>query len=79
MNRSNRYTLGFNPDRPSDKTVEVIKFENLSGEPIAILINYAVHAVVLFTAMTKGEQREVSADLPGPRAAWWRSSTETSQ
>ena len=60
-----RYTLGFNPDRPSDKTVGVIKFENLSGEPIAILINYAVHAVVLFTAMTKGEQREVSADLPG--------------
>ena len=60
-----RYGLGANPDRPSDKTVAVLKFESLSGDPIAILINYAVHAVVLMSARTKGEQREVSADLPG--------------
>lgn len=31
---------------PSDKTVWVVKFENLSGEPIALLMNYAVHSVV---------------------------------
>ena len=35
-----------NPDGPSDKTVWVVKFENLSGEPIALLMNYAVHSVV---------------------------------
>jgi neutral ceramidase len=37
---------GANPDGPSDKTVWVVKFESLSGEPIALLMNYAVHSVV---------------------------------
>jgi neutral ceramidase len=34
------------PDGPSDKTVWVVKFETPSGDPIALLINYAVHSVV---------------------------------
>jgi neutral ceramidase len=38
--------MGVNPEGPSDKTVWVVKFENLSGEPIALLMNYAVHSVV---------------------------------
>jgi Neutral/alkaline non-lysosomal ceramidase, N-terminal len=37
---------GADVDGPSDKTVWVVKFENLSGEPIALLMNYAVHSVV---------------------------------
>jgi len=41
------WKLGTNPDGPSDKTVWVVKFETMTGEPIAILMNYAVHAVVL--------------------------------
>jgi len=41
------WRLGANPGRPSDKTVWVVKFETESGEPIAILMNYAVHSVVL--------------------------------
>ncbi len=41
------WKLGVNPEGPSDKTVWVIKFETTSGEPIAILMNYAVHSVVL--------------------------------
>jgi neutral ceramidase len=37
---------GADPDGPSDKTVWVVRFESLSGEPIALLMNYAVHSVV---------------------------------
>ena len=37
---------GADPDGPSEKTVWVVKFESLSGEPIALLMNYAVHSVV---------------------------------
>jgi neutral ceramidase len=39
--------LGHNEDGPSDKTVTVLRFEDLSGKPIAFLINYAVHVVVM--------------------------------
>lgn len=41
------WTIGANPAGPSDKTVWGVRFESLSAEPIAILINYAVHSVVL--------------------------------
>jgi len=51
--------LGYSPDRPSDKTVWVIKFETTSGEPIAILFNYAVHSTV-----TLGTSR-LGGDLAG--------------
>ena len=54
-----RWFLGFNPDGPSDKTLWVIKFETLTGDPIAVLINYAVHSTV--TLWTN----EVSGDLAG--------------
>jgi len=39
--------LGYNPEGPSDKTVAVLKFTDLSGKPIALFINYPVHAVVM--------------------------------
>jgi len=52
--------LGFNPDFPSDKTVAVVKFEALSGKPIALFINYPVHAVVMGQA-----NLQVSGDLAG--------------
>ncbi len=54
------WSLGHNPDLPSDKTVAVVKFESLSGKPIALLINYAVHAVVMGPA-----NLQVSGDLAG--------------
>jgi len=41
------WKIGVNPEGPSEKTVWVVKFETSSGEPIAILMNYAVHSVVL--------------------------------
>jgi hypothetical protein len=56
---SGKWVLGYNPDGPSDKTVWVIKFETLTGKPIAVLINYAVHSTV-----TLGTG-EISGDLAG--------------
>jgi neutral ceramidase len=52
--------MGANPDGPSEKTVWVVKFETESGEPIAILMNYAVHSVVLGPSNTL-----VTGDLAG--------------
>ena len=52
--------LGRNPDFPSDKTVAVVKFESMSGKPIALLINYAVHDVVMGP-----ENLQVTGDLAG--------------
>jgi hypothetical protein len=60
-----RWNIGFNPDRPTDKTVAVIRFDNLSGEPIAIYANYAVHGTVMYQSVTKGKGWQVSGDLPG--------------
>jgi len=52
--------LGYNPEGPSNKTVTVIRFDAPSGKPIALLINYAVHAVVM-----GGENYQISGDLAG--------------
>ncbi len=65
MNRREQFpdggwNLGYNPEGPSDKTVSVLKFETLAGKPIALLINYAVHGVVMGP-----DNLEVSGDLPG--------------
>ena len=52
--------LGYNPEGPSDKTVAVLKFSDLSGKPIALFINYPVHAVVMGPA-----NLAVTGDLAG--------------
>jgi neutral ceramidase len=57
---SGGWMLGNNPDDVSDKTVAVIKFETLSGEPLAIFSNYAVHGTVLGAG-----NLQISSDLPG--------------
>jgi neutral ceramidase len=44
---------------PSDKTLAVIKFESLSGQLIAVYLNYAMHANSLFL------NGMVSGDFPG--------------
>lgn len=41
------YRMGVDPFGTSDKTVWVLKFESLRGEPIALLINYAVHGTII--------------------------------
>jgi hypothetical protein len=48
-----------NLDGWSDKTVDVIKFEKPSGEPIAVYMSYAMHPINAFA------QGVFSADFPG--------------
>ena len=57
--KTRRWWEGPNYDGPSDKTVAVMKFETLAGDPIAVYYNYAMHAV------TVGQLDLVSADAPG--------------
>jgi hypothetical protein len=52
--------LGFNENGPSDKTVAVVRFDDLAGRPIAVLINYPVHAVVMGP-----ENYKITGDLAG--------------
>ena len=62
---SGGWMLGNNPDGVSDKTVAVVKFETLSGEPFAILSNYGCHATILGQA-----NYQISSDLAGATARY---------
>ena len=53
--------MGYDPDGPSEKTVWMLKFENLSGHPIAVLFDYAVHSNVTLGI------KEISGDLAGAK------------
>jgi neutral ceramidase len=57
--KTGRWWEGPNYDGPSDKTVAVLKFETVGGDPIAVYYNYAVHAVIA------GQLDQVSGDIPG--------------
>ncbi len=50
---------GPNYDGVSDKTVAVLSFTTQEQQPIAVLYNYGVHAVL------SGQLDQISADLPG--------------
>jgi neutral ceramidase len=62
--RTNRWWEGPNREGPSDKTVAVLSFETLNGEPIAVYYNYAVHAVIT------GQLDQISADIPGAASTY---------
>src|SRR5580765_3650153 len=57
--KTGKWWEGPNRQGPSDKTVAVLKFESLSGEPLAVYFNYAVHGVIA------GQLDQVSGDIPG--------------
>ena len=57
--KTKQWWEGANYDGPSDKTVAVMKFETLTGEPIAVYYNYAMHGVAA------GQLDLVSGDAPG--------------
>lgn len=62
--QTRRWWEGPNRDGLSDKTVGVLTFERLTGEPIAVYYNYSVHAVIA------GQLDEVSADIPGAASTY---------
>jgi neutral ceramidase len=62
-----RYMLGYDRSGklPSDKTVYVVKFENVSGEPIAFFVNYALMPIVHTTGSYNGGDSRLGGDVPG--------------
>ena len=72
--------LGHNPDGPSDKTIAVVKFETAAGDPIAIFMNYGVHATVMGSKnfvisgdLAGAASRHVEAHFNGKVVAPWSS------
>ena len=61
---TNRWWEGPNYDGVSDKTVAVVSFQTLAGEPIGVYYNYAMHAVLT------GQMDMVSADYPGAASTY---------
>lgn len=57
--------LGFNPERTADPTLFVMKFEDLSGNPIAFFVNYAVHCVVMIWNDLGDGKLGMSGDIAG--------------
>lgn len=60
------YSLGYNPTGVSDKELDVLEFRDMSDIPIAFVVNYAVHGVVMFgNTLGPDGHIAISADLPG--------------
>ena len=57
----NQDVLGEVPGHPTDKSVGVIRFDDLEGNPIAILFRFSCHPVV-----NGAQSPTLSADFPGP-------------
>jgi neutral ceramidase len=83
--KTHRWWEGANYDAPSDKTVAVIKFETLNGDPIAVYYNYACHAVTVGTLdLVSGDfpgttSKYIEESLGGDAVALWSSGAEGDQ
>jgi len=60
--------IGNNYARPSDKTLNLIRFEDYDGNIIAMFINYSVHATALNGCLIDGNEK-ISGDIPGRTAS----------
>lgn len=57
---------GYNPTGVSDKELYVLEFRNAADEPIAFVVDYAMHGVVMFgNTMGPGGHSAISSDVPG--------------
>ncbi|OUP83990.1 hypothetical protein B5F07_09055 [Lachnoclostridium sp. An169] len=56
--------IGSNFERPSDRTIRMVRIESLSGRLIALIVNYACHAVVM-NGCLRGLGTGLTGDLPG--------------
>ena len=55
-----RVLVGRNPDGVSDRSVDVLRVDDLQGDPIAVVVSYAAHPVVMGYF-----QHRYSQDYPG--------------
>lgn len=59
------YWLGVNEQLPSDKGVYVARFNDLDGDPIAVLANYDVQSCVMQDSVMADGTLPITADLAG--------------
>lgn len=57
--------IGSNPERYSDKTMTIIRFNDLDGNPLAIYMNYGMKPTTIDNTGMKEEIRKISADCTG--------------
>ena len=57
--------LGVNPEAPIDRTLFVLKFEDLTGQPIAFFVNYPVHNTVMHANECFAGKMGISSDIGG--------------
>ena len=57
--------IGSNFDGESDKTIRMLRFEDLDGNPIALIVNYACHSVVTNGSLHYGIREAYTGDLAG--------------
>lgn len=57
---SGRIVIGMNADGPADDMVGVLRVDALDGSPLAVVVNYTCHPIVLGP-----QSRAISADYPG--------------
>jgi len=62
---ANGWWLGINDSGNSDKSVEVLRFDDKNGQPIAVLYNYNVQSSIMDGSLMKDGCRLVSGDLAG--------------
>ncbi|HEV2597916.1 hypothetical protein [Sphingopyxis sp.] len=60
--------LGSNFDRPSDKTIRMVRIEDLNGKVISLIVNYAVHSVVMNGSLS-GIGTPITGDIAGRTSA----------
>lgn len=59
------YESWFDGAGSSDKTLDVLRIQTAAGKPLALMLNYATHAEVMYRSVTKDGGYEVTGDLPG--------------
>ena len=55
----------YDPKGPADKTLDLIRVESTGGQPIALVINYGMHAETMYRSVVKDGGYEVTGDIPG--------------
>lgn len=60
--------LGSNFERPSDKTIRMVRIEDLNGKVISLIVNYAVHPVVM-NGNLSGIGTPITGDIAGRTSA----------
>lgn len=65
-----QYAFGTNPERPSDKTLSVMKFVDEDNRMIAGIINYAVHSTMGFRVKDKDGNMAAYGDLASEISAF---------